>query len=90
MHGTIGVATHAASPATITLTNASTITRSDGGSFITDGFKVGVKLRLGGTGAAMWAGDYTIIGVTATTITLAESLPTVGLTRTTCRRSRSR
>ena len=58
----------------------STITRSDGGSFITDGFAVGQTLVVKGAGALndnTAATAYVISAVTATTITLARTLTTV-------------
>ena len=46
-----------------------TIARTDGGSWITDGFAAGMTIRIGGAGGNN--GDYTIGSLTASTITLA-------------------
>ena len=65
----------AASPESVIITNnqSGTITRTDGGSFITDGFAVGQSITLSGSaGNSTAAGQtYTITAITAGTITLA-------------------
>ncbi|MDY6839207.1 MAG: invasin domain 3-containing protein [Thermodesulfobacteriota bacterium] len=49
-------------------TNADTITRSDAGSFVTDGFQAGEQIRV--EGSANNDGDYTIASVSGKTLTL--------------------
>ncbi|MGB7818284.1 MAG: Calx-beta domain-containing protein, partial [Ornithinibacter sp.] len=55
--------------------DGSSITRATG-SFVTDGFLVGTAVRLTGT---RWDGDYSIVGVTASTLTLSASLDLTGV-----------
>ncbi|WP_417374531.1 beta strand repeat-containing protein, partial [Glutamicibacter protophormiae] len=60
-----------------TATGTSTIARTDGGSFLTDGYLIGQTIALAGTGTAddNLAGlPYVITGVTATTLTVSSTL----------------
>ncbi|MDA8440737.1 MAG: hypothetical protein M0Z51_18020, partial [Propionibacterium sp.] len=57
--------------------SGSTITRTDGGSFVTDGFLAGQTIALAGTDAAhdnLGGVPYVITGVTASTLTISEVL----------------
>jgi len=51
--------------------NPDTITRSDGGSFVADGFTVGDVIMVGGS--TFNDGKYTLAGVAAATLTLADT-----------------
>lgn len=59
---------------------ASTVTRNDGGSFLTDGFQVGGRLVvIGSTGSPTRDGTFVITDVTATVITVSGT-PWTGIT----------